>query len=283
VAPNITDVRIAFKNSISRCYFPLAVAKTCRIDNRRQNSLLADAHWLAVRRIMTLADHSADFESKFIEVVQQLLQQQIAADSRREAAESEQKVAWEKIQTQLCELTLQIDQLSAGASRDVQSAAPRPAQPVVQPHPNPHSNGSPKKCEALSEWERQKQAILQGLDVESGEASDATAAEPHNESASIAAPTQNGDSAPHDWIEHLDPNDPALIDDNERKQLVYRLRKLGVDLSLERAKLARERTEVEEKVSELERTEKEKAKANGNAKDRGKKDRLFRFLGKQTP
>lgn len=277
-------MRFAFVNSIDRCKFSLALGRTYRIDNRRQNSLLADAQLLAVRRIMTLADHSADFESKFIEVVQQLLQQQITAESRREAVETEQKAALETIRTQLRELTSQIDQLNAGVARDVQAPAPRPAPTVAPSKAHANGNGGPKTSEALSEWERQKQAILQGLDLECDAAPGAPNAQVPEEPAASTEPTPDGESTPHDWIEHLDPNDPALVDDNERKQLVYRLRKLEVDLSLERAKLARERTELDEKISDWERSERERARAaNGNSKDRGKKDRLFRFLGKQTP
>ena len=92
----------------------------------------------------------------------------------------------------------------------------------------------------------------------------------------------------HDWIEHLDPNDPALSDDGERRSLVARLRKLEVELSLQRATLARERSDLDAQRNDLKRAERQQGidqvhVADDGDKEQGKMNRMRRFLGRKGP
>lgn len=214
---------------------------------------------------MTDPETTATSEDRFIEVVELLLQQQEVAEARRESAARIQQEVLEQLQIQFVEMTRRFD------------AVIETSQAIAK---QVSANNGPMG--ALSEWERQKQMILMGLDPNSAAEAKPAPKPPAEENRETnESGSSNQDS--HAWLEHLDPNDPVLNDETERKNLVARLRKLEVELSLQRAKLARERSELDMQIAEFEKTQRQflDAGGDGGRKDSDRTDRMFRFLGKK--
>jgi hypothetical protein len=235
---------------------------------------------------MASSDYSQTFEQKFIEVVELLLKQQNEAENRRETVEREQRELLEQLDQRIHALTQLVEATSTDGFGAKQPEPSRAGNSAAKP---PSHIADDPSTNALSEWERQKNMLLSGLEPQ-GEvralasdqvAPDGSSLAPADASSAVPA------AATHDWIEQLDPNDPALSDEDARRDLVGRLRKLEVELSLERAKLARERSELDAQLNELQRAERQlangqSAEASGKRKDQGKVDRMLRFLGRKS-
>ncbi len=238
---------------------------------------------------MVTTETTSTFENKFIEVVELLLQQQLVADSRRESSDREQMAMLEHLQNQLQTLMHCVEMISPPVNvshrQETTQAGIAPVAKSVPPTSTAASSS------ALSEWERQKQTLLQGLETQLD--SEASTAYSTMANGLPEAPANQADSVikehtSHDWIEHLDPNDPALSDDGERRDLVARLRKLEVELSLERAKIARDRSELDGQLNDMKRAERQQGidleqAADGKNKEQGTRNRMLRFLGRKSP
>lgn len=237
---------------------------------------------------MSNTESSSMSENKFVEVVELLLKQQHDAEARRESAEREQLSLLTQVQARLDSLGELIEAFSAA-----EKAFPMPktsVAPVAAAKPVAAARSS-GPSDALSEWERQKQLLLQGLESPSEPSSTHTDTQTESAPPEVhttpSEPSTNA-AAAYDWIEHLDLNDPALLDEDERRNLVARLRKLEVELSLERATLARERSELDAKLSDIRRNERQQGidqalAADGKNKEQGTVNRMLRFLGRKTP
>ena len=238
---------------------------------------------------MATNETTSMFETKFIEVVELLLSQQLTADTHRESADREQMVILEQLQTQLETLTQRVEMLSSPGSIGERNETAAVVSRVVKA--SPPTFAAAASSGALSEWERQKQLLLQGLETQLD--SESATAQATNTNRVSGTDVHQDDpvireQTSHDWIEHLDPNDPALSDDGERRNLVARLRKFEVELSLERAKIARDRSELDAQLNELKRAERQQGidlvqAADGKNKEQGSMNRMLRFLGRKSP
>lgn len=226
---------------------------------------------------MSAPEISSTFDERFIELVELLLEQHLASESRRESADSQQLEVLNQVQSQISTLARCVEALAQGSVPSVRIGS-------TEQNRTDNSNSSP----ALTEWERQKQLILQGLDPNISAADPTTSPTEQTPAPSFNKACEPVPAEPtsHDWIEHLDPNDPALSDDSARRELVARLRKLEVELSLQRAKLARERSEFETQLNEFEQARRQQgfelsSVQEGDKKDSGRVDRMLRFLGRK--
>ncbi len=237
---------------------------------------------------MTSTETTSAFDNRFFEVVELLLEQQVASDSRRESAELEQRQAFDQLQSQLMIMTQVVEALAQASL----SAIPGNSGASESSSNRISSTGNSVLAnDSMTEWERQKQLLLQGLDPNYVPETSADAVD-KADSAALAATANPAEkvipeTTSHDWIEHLDPNDPALSDDNARRELVARLRKFEVELSLQRAKIARERSDLETQMSEFDKAKRQLGHELVNSEDGEKKlpttraDRMLRFLGRK--
>jgi hypothetical protein len=225
---------------------------------------------------MTAPTTNETFDERFIEIVELLLEQQIAAEDRSDKANRQQLDMLDQLQTQLTRLSMRFE-----------SMGHLPAAPS-EGSKSQSSDSAKNTTSGMSEWERQKQLIMQGMDPNEAIQMPPPAEEPKEAVADLPASSESApaETTSHDWIEHLDPSDPALADDQARRELVARLRKLEVELSLQRAKLARERTELDEQFAELKRLQRQQAVEPVDSDEPGRPtagrvDRVLRFLGRK--
>ncbi len=154
-------------------------------------------------------------------------------------------------------------------------------QPIIErldsqplPAANPGEGGEASADDSgESSWESQKRAMLQGYGVEyEEEASDSTGDAP------IDHDSADGEHVATSSVgEDGDVDSPEV--DNLRAELEEKLRRAEVEISIERAKLLRERHELEQKETDMQReiaklAEEEETNENGESPGR-----WSRFLG----
>ncbi len=237
---------------------------------------------------MTSPETTPAIDNRFFDVIELLLERQIASDSRRESAELEQRAALEQLQSQLLIMTQVVEALAHSSQA---CAGENPGTSGLSSNQYSAKSNSTPVNDSMTEWERQKQLLMQGLDSDQGFGTPAAEAENAESAASAEFANPVGkvisETTSHDWIEHLDPNDPALADDEARRELVARLRKLEVELSLQRAKIARERSDMETQLSEFEKSKRQLghelvATTDGEKREPASRaDRMLRFLGRK--
>ncbi len=205
---------------------------------------------------MSTVVDSTQSSEKIVELLEALRRDHARAESKRQASE--------------CELRKMLEVLHSELGRVANGLLKHPVGPAVG-GVNGHAAGPAKRAErsgspssareshaaGLEDWEREKERLLQQWS-QGDEAHGLRLPDPRTVECSeivcedVSNPTD--DARGIDWLsylEHLDPDDPALHDDDVRRQVVARLRRLEVELSLERAQLARMRTELEGRVIEF--------------------------------
>ena len=231
-----------------------------------------------------MSEHAATF----LDSIERLMQQQSAFESRRDSESRQQLEKLEQIQCELARLAEQVSSPWSGVPSPADSTEPSAQSTTSPPAPaetpeSPLSDWERQKQRLLAELCEGTEGGAShnrssAANVERPRAAE-TSTEPPTRSLRsppAAAPARTGAPAPApapapahspplataspqdhqqwaDWLDHLDPQDPALDDAEVRKMLVARLRKIEVELSLERAQLARDRSELELRTIELER------------------------------
>ncbi len=231
---------------------------------------------------------------KFVELVELLLEQQAASETRRESAEREQVELLERILSKLIALTEASTSSVAPSTASSNPSSTPPTTTTRQENAVSKSQeGGKHHSAAWADWEEQKQQLLQEFsDDELGKSECGQGNVPATNV--IELPTQSAGPDLQETVksiqsldllerfEHLDANDPALHDEEVRRQLVARLRKIEVDLSLECAQLARQRSTLDQKVTEFEHQQKLMESKEDEPKSHERKVwRMVRFLGGQ--
>lgn len=148
--------------------------------------------------------------------------------------------------------------------------------PLVESLQNGGGVSAASSDDGLSEWEKQKQAILAGYGV-SGE----KPVEPRDEEEQPAPEPEEAVSEPTDSRPEI--STPEI--EELRAQLEEKLRRAEIDISIERAKIHQERRDLEEMQSELDRQQAKINTHSSNSDSSGDNDggespgRWSRFLG----
>jgi hypothetical protein len=233
---------------------------------------------------MSTSDTAAQTSDKFVELLTLLLDHQASAETRRQSHHQDQTSRFQRIEAQLDRLLARLDEIgtispSPSPSREstAMSISPAARKPDPGPARSQPAPAAPAHSAAWADWEQQKQQLLQELGQSHPDDGTLGAHAPAAGTGCLelgnAIPQETSpaefEGAPADrrldnhylleqidQIEHLDPADPALHDDEIRRQLVAKLRKVEVDLSLERAHLARQRSDLEARIAEFEQQRK---------------------------